>query len=315
MNRNQFLFVLIAEAGLCATVSLLCLPAADFLPAALAFPFGLIGAGLRRLALLGPAGNTLAWMLFAALGVIPIWFFLRKKTQEGIRLEDWLLVVISAGVVFTLWLAVNPTWAARLFPERTGSAMMAIAGSLLWSTLIAYLVLRILRAALSAERSQLWSYLRWLLHLMAVIFVAVIFGVHLSEMVGELSAFDAQAIPPVVLGFTLLRFIVVVLPWLLDIIAVFLAMEMLDHAQDPNVSGRVAVAKKLSRWSGRALTLMVLVQLLFNFLQLALIMNLPEVEITVNIPIFSIGFVLVILWAARLLEENQQLKEENDLFV
>ena len=55
--------------------------------------------------------------------------------------------------------------------------------------------------------------------------------------------------------------------------------------------------------------------MLLNIAQLLCADLLYQIHITVNIPIFAILFLLVIHVMARYIEENQKLKQDNDLFI
>ena len=59
----------------------------------------------------------------------------------------------------------------------------------------------------------------------------------------------------------------------------------------------------------------IVADILFNLLQLFFQKQLYQINYVVQVPVFSIVFVLAVLLFARYIKEMQELKEENDLFI
>ena len=76
-----------------------------------------------------------------------------------------------------------------------------------------------------------------------------------------------------------------------------------------------AAAELLARRSGAMLAVVVLTKGGFNLLQLLLAARLRQLSSVVLIPVFDVAFALAMLLLARLMRENKQLKDDNDLFV
>jgi hypothetical protein len=77
----------------------------------------------------------------------------------------------------------------------------------------------------------------------------------------------------------------------------------------------VAAAGQISKLCAVALVAMVLANIGFNLLQLLFAKSLVVINSSVQIPVFSITFVLAALLFTRLVTENKQLKDDNDMFI
>lgn len=74
------------------------------------------------------------------------------------------------------------------------------------------------------------------------------------------------------------------------------------------------VVKKISDFCTKALKIIVVSEMCLNIAQLIFRNQINQIQINTTIPIFSILFIVAILVMARFVEENQKLKQENDLF-
>jgi len=91
---------------------------------------------------------------------------------------------------------------------------------------------------------------------------------------------------------------------------------LLSELSADRYSEQTAVcAVKLSRICGLALIITVLSTVGLNLLQLVFIRKLSVVSSSVNIPVFSVAFVLAALLLSQFIRENKQLKEDNDMFI
>lgn len=75
------------------------------------------------------------------------------------------------------------------------------------------------------------------------------------------------------------------------------------------------VVKKISDFCTKALKIIVVSEMCLNIAQLIFRNQINQIQINTTIPIFSILFIVAILVMARFVEENQKLKQENDLFI
>ena len=116
--------------------------------------------------------------------------------------------------------------------------------------------------------------------------------------------------------FLFLHFAVRILPYVLDIIVVFLARKLLAAMkEDLYQEESVKLAEKLSHFCVWTLASTIGVDAVFNLLQLFFQSRLYQLEYVVAVPVFSLAFVLAVLLFAKYIREMQRLKEDNDLFI
>lgn len=77
----------------------------------------------------------------------------------------------------------------------------------------------------------------------------------------------------------------------------------------------VTAVKKLASLCKKSLVIAVLSSTGFNILQLIFHRMLLQINMIVSIPVFSIAFVLAVLLTVNYVQENQKLKQDNDLFI
>ena len=291
----------------------------------MAVPFEQIGIGLRFLSLQGSLWNALALTIYAAIGLIPIWYLLRKVQKRGFQYEDsFLLLVLSIFIFLVMYWMVNTDKITELFPiggtfgDEIGKAIL---GCTVYSVLSAYLVIRILRLFFESKIEQLNQYLRILLGVLNVIFVWIIFGSCLDSLLESIKTLKAGnvgneaelGVTYVILG---LGFMVEALPYVLNIVTVFLALKLIDvMSTDGYSEDTVIIANKLSQWCAKALAVVMLSNVSLNLIQLVLAKKLRNMNSNLSIPVVSIAFVLAVLILARMIAENRKLKGDNDLFI
>ena len=288
------------------------------------FPFEQIGWALRQLSLSGGMGNIFAIMLYVLIGLIPCMVWLILKKQRKTCKVDYLLFPISGFLFFVLYYMINP----GLFTlDVAGSGKGLLAGTF-YSVLVGYLVLRVLKKTSGAGMQSLQKGLRILLYVVMLLFVYIIvieFVVHLPEsiqMVREgnhvsdaLWEYEGVNLTMTYI-FLVLQSIVNALPYILDIFLLFLGIKAIKELLTDAYSEKaVDLMKKIGSYCKKTLAVVVVTGAVFNILQILFANQLHYISITTTIPVFSILFVIVILIMARVVEENQKLKMDNDLFI
>lgn len=326
MKRNRAVALLALEAALCVAFCLTkaSLFAADAFSAALAFPFEQIGAGLRALSLSGRFGNTAALLIYLALGTLPVGFLFYAARRRRLRVEDGLLVLLSALLFAVLYLMANPGKIGVLFslPGDIGVDMgKATLGIAAYSVLVGYAILRVLRLSFESDTNRLYRFFRVLLILLNALFVWAIFCVALGDMLDTFATLRAanagtEAGLGMTYAFNVLKFLTDAAPYALDIATVFISMKLLyEMTADRYSEAAVAAAQKLSLWCAKALVAIVLTNIGFTVLQLAFAGVLRNIDSTLNLPVISILFVLAALLFARIAAENRSLKQDSDLII
>ncbi len=342
MKRKTLWMLLILEAGVCVLLRTHQVPMTIGSTSVLAFPFEQIGLGLRALSLSGGLGNVAACILYAAVSLIPVAALAVLMLRHKARPEDGLLVLLSAALFAVLYLMVNPAIIGSLFgasalplvdqvmlggldPSLGGSAALpagkAILGTTVYSVLVGYLVLRVLRLFFAGSTEKLQKYLADLLFCMNLLFVWLAFGVGFSKMMDSIQSLGAgNTAGGQLMGMStfvlVLQFLVDALPYLLDVLVVFAALRLLDELKADRYSPEsVEAARRLSRLCGGALAATTLTNMAFNLLQLLVKRSALVINSSVEIPVFSIVFVLAVLLFARFIAQSKQLKDDNELFI
>jgi len=312
MKRKRLTAFLAVEALLLGGLTVAQAAFSRWVAAAAAFPFEQIGLLLRRLSLSGGTGNRIAIVLYVLLSLLPLLAGLWQLRRDPAA-ENWLLVLISGCLFGVLYLMINPGLIPVPLGETVGKAVL---GGTIYSLLAAWLVLRIVRQARTAEQPQLMRVLRILLVGLACVFVAEAaageLGVLLAsvEQLREKNTDGGIGLTCAVLA---LGWAVDSLPCVLNVWVLYAALDLLEAERYSEAAA--AAAELLARRSGAMLAVVVLTKGGFNLLQLLLAARLRQLSSVVLIPVFDVAFALAMLLLARLMRENKQLKDENDLFV
>lgn len=275
-----------------------------------AFPFEPLAAGLQTLASLGPVGNGLALAALVGLSLIPALFSLRHIGQREFAGEALTLLCTSAA----LFLALGAMAAPAHFSNLAGSLLpvgKAVMGGVVWSFVVLWLVLRLVRLLRHSDPDQLPTYLRRALYGLCLLFDAAI---ALSCGAGLVQAL-ASTQQPLDSIMALLRFACSTLPYVLDIAITLSAISLLDALASQNAAAATQCADRLSRRCVLALVLTAGCTAVLNGVQILFSQWLSTVSVQVTVPIVSLVFLLLILLVSRLIGENQRLRADNELFI
>ena len=236
-----------------------------------------------------------------------------------------MLLAISALLFVILYYMINPGLLSIGVP---GTGKWSL-GSTFYSVLLGYLLIRILLHYKNAVTEKFQKGLWFLLGAVNVVLVYGIFGQELANLLQTLETvqkgntgielsdgfFTFSNFTPTYV-FLFLHFAVRILPYVLDIIVVFLARRLLAAMkEDLYQEESVKLAEKLSHFCVWTLASTIGVDAVFNLLQLFFQSRLYQLEYVVSVPVFSLAFVLAVLLFARYIREMQRLKEDNDLFI
>ena len=316
---NRFKIALVAEALLCVLLTVFKVPVGDGFLTAVTFPFEQIGMGLRMLSLSGGIGNVFALLLYVVVCLLPIGGLFFIKRRRELRPEDGVLIVLSIMLFFAIYAYINPGILAGMF-HGIPAGKVVLGGSL-YSVALAYVILRILRLFHTSDAGRLQHYLAVLLGLLNVVFVYLIFGAGVAGLMGDITALQAgntgnENLLGASYVFVVLQNLVDVLPYIFDILVVFAGIKLLGNlAIDRYSDETVLAASRLSDVCGKTLRITVLVLASFNLLQLIFAKYIFNIHASLQIPLFSIAFLLAVLLVSRLYAENKMLKEDNDSII
>ncbi len=316
------------------------------------FPAGVIGNMLTALAGTGRIGFALAFTLYAALVLLPVYALVRLSARRALKAEDALIGGAAVAAAAALWprgfLRYWDTLSERLFARLAWQWLIL-------ALLVGWVVLRLLRRLSDGGTQELLKLFRVLLALAAVYFV---FAVCFSGFAELLSAIDtlragntaltasgggllsASALEPdgaalssgllplesdsaagaksLIFSYAVLalRFAAKSLPSLFAAATAYFAVGLLDTMEDGTFTKESAqYAPRLAVWCVKALKISVLFALAVNALQAMCMPLILSAGISVRLPLFELCFVLAALLGARLIASNVALKAESDLII
>lgn len=160
MKRDRIKTLLLAEALICALLALaLWLFEGDAFSVA-GFPGSAVGQGLSALAASGRFGFALAFTLYAAVILLPLYALVHIAARRELKPEDALLVLIAFAAACALfphgWTAYWSTSVEALFPRLAWQW-------LIFALLAGWVVLRLLRRFSGGDTQELLKLFRALL--------------------------------------------------------------------------------------------------------------------------------------------------------
>jgi len=320
--------VLGAEALLCILLFSLQSSFAGVFTAVMAFPFEQIGFGLRVLSLSGDFGNAVSIVIYIVIGLLPAAGFLFMSIKRKARIEDGLLVLLSVVLFAVLYLMINPSIIDVFMGGTAGRSVgKAAYGGIVYSVLCGYFILKILRIVSAGGTEKLIRYMSVMLGLLSIIFVYMIFGILYGSLLDSIAVVKTGNTGSIINSinvyptgflyiFLILQFIADALPYALNILIIFAGIQLLEEMQVNRYSTEtVTAAKRVSRLCTKALAAIILVNIGFNLIPLILAAPLRIIHVSVQIPVFPITFVLAALLLTKLVAENKELKDDNDMFI
>lgn len=317
MRHKQYGMLLIAAAVFSAVFALFA-DAGNILLSALQFPFGQIGTFLRFLSLSGVIGNLAAWLIYILLCAVPtVCCLLLARRKQAVK-ADGLLLLLTPILAVVLYKAINP-YGSFLAATSTGLQMVnGQYGAVVYITLIGWLILRTVGAFSSAEEGALYKALGIFLQLLGILFVMSAFGGCFGDALQSMEALRAanQNSGSLYLTnlFIVLRCLTDALPYLLNTVTVFIALELLSAFAE-NSEDTPRYAERLAHWCGTTLTCTVIAGICFHVAQMLFLSSLRHLDASIRFPVGSVAFLLICFIASRIIAENKALRDDNDLFI
>lgn len=288
------------------------------------FPLEQIGWGLRQLSLSGAAGNVFAIIIYLLIGALPCGIFSYLKRKGKCRRIDGMLFGLSVLLLIVMYYMINPGLLA-VSMLGIGTKML---GAAFYSVLTGYLVLRMVTETKERDLQMLQKGLRMVLCVVMLLFawsVLAEFFMNLPSVLAAVTEANTGAAdggfygaPDLTMTYLVLvlQSVVDALPNGLSVVVVFLCIRALDELIRNSYSEKaIVLVRRIAGFCKKALVTVVAAEMVFNLMQMALGSQLYQMHIRVNIPVFSILFLLVIHVLARYIEENYRLKADNELFI
>ena len=325
IKEKKLLTILAIEAAACVLFCILRYSVSGMFSSLIAFPFEQLGVGLRWLSLSGAVGNGIAVLFYFLLCISPKGIFFFFTIKQNAQKIDILLLFLSALLFFVFYYMINP----GLINTGTMDSGKWSLGSTFYSVLFGYLLVRGLLQYTEADEGKLRKGIRILLGAVDVILVYEIFGSELGSLLQNISSVRSGNTGVTVSGgyitlfelnttyvFLFLHFLIKILPCILNILVIFGARKLLDLSKEAMYQEEnIVFTEKLVRFCTLSLIITIVTDVGFNLLQLFFQNQLYQMDYVVNIPVFSLAFVLAIQMFAGYIREMQRLKKDNDLFI
>ena len=244
---------------------------------------------------------------------MPLLFLTGLGRGPAALAEKVLLSITSLMLFIALWKLAGPMEAPfDLSGAELGwdSFIKAVWGGVIWSLLILFGVLRLLELFRGGDKERLLIYQRRMLWLLCCFFTGL----------AALSAFEpvsawAEAETGTARLALCLGYVSSALPYGLDAAVTVRAMKLLDSLLAGQRAEAAKRARRLSALCCVSLGISAALPVLLNLFQLALAKELSSLSFRVELPFLSLVFVLAVLLLTRLIEENRQLRDDNELFI
>lgn len=322
MKRKSFIVFLCAELAALVGLSALTSKYPLIFSSLIAFPFEQIGRGLRFLSLSGRTGNGLALSIWVGLSALPLIPAMRNWDIKDQKMENMSLCLLSFVLFAGLFNIANPGVLFSSPFDIDKRILYAVNAIIIWSVVILCVILRLIRLYQSGGLNELLRYTKSLLYILCFLFVGVIavscgqkFAAMLASINHPMDVAMTIKKNPINAAMTVISFIAMLLPYLLDVIITFSSIQLLDMLIQKKTDGLMEAAKQLSRQCCICLGLTPMSVIILNFLQLLLSRWLSNISISAQIPLMSIAFVLGIFLICQLISENLRLQADNDLFI
>ncbi|MBQ8783577.1 MAG: hypothetical protein IJZ57_07390 [Clostridia bacterium] len=264
----------------------------------LSYPLVKMADFLGAMSLSGSIGNAAAILIYSLFCLIPVFVMLFRMKNKTFTKIDSLLVLISAVLFVVVYLLINPS---EMGLHGLGEEASMVAFSF-WSLLVGYLVLKFADIVKNTEGKRTEKLLSLVLKITGAVFVFAICS--------------AELVTTEIGIVTVLSFANTILPSIFGVLIVIYCLNVLsEFALDRYSENTLKAIEKLSSVCILALRVTVSVTALFSVLQLRFINELSNVNFSVDIPILSFGFILLVLILSNFLKDSKALKEDNDSFI
>lgn len=313
MKKNKVILFLVAEFAVLCVLQLPSVTDSESLLSGICMPLSLIGLLLGKTAASGTVGNAFAVMGYGLLCFLPLSFALKNCRNKEQRAENASLTVLSVVSAVVFPLLSNPSLLIAKLPQHTEEMMQVVQTGLcltVYSVLVCFLILRLLRLFGNADTQKLYRYADRMLCGLAALFAASAASICTQTLFTQLS--KAQSAADSFLAVIL--FAGGVFPYAADI-AVVLAVSDVLHSRQAETDVFMQKVNAVSRLCCLSLSVMVAVHTAVNILYVVLLQNVSSFSVSLSIPFVSLAFVLCVLLFARLLLENRRLNDDNALFI
>lgn len=280
------------------------------------FPFSLIGKLLTFLSQTGSVGNGFSFAILALISLIPIIPVLKTYKMKEKRLRNFILILLCPLTALVLYAFCNISFLTAVssaISSDLNENIKAVFGAAVWSGVVCVLLIEIVSKIKNAKGADVLKLAKTAAMLLSVFLVGII-------PVFELSEFFSRIDMGIGLSegyMSVLNLAENSLHYILDIAVISAGISLIDSILANKASDEISYfAHRLSKRCITSLLIIIAASFLYNFVQIILSpVVFSDIFVKIDIPVFSICFVLMILLISKLVTENKKLKEDNDLFI
>lgn len=283
----------------------------------LSFPFKQIAQLLRGMSEASDGGNVAAWIIYVMIGLLPLAWLGIKHIRKTIKLEDWLLPVISGLIWYVLYININPAlfW-GELRSFSLYEPRMATAGGMVYSAITVYIVFKLVRWIRGGNMELIGKC--FTIFTVVTSIMLLIGGI--SEVQKIIDGFATRFYPDtelaVKLAVTLLAIADVVTPAItLIVVLVYVRKAIKEYTVNGMSDELLECVKGLEKKTTLTLVVCMLVNMSYNVLQLVMCKYILATNIMVYLPVMELISLVGIMIVSKLVLESKRVKEENELFV
>lgn len=315
--------LLIVEAIICILVCVLGGRDLNFTSELLAFPFKAMAIGLRELSFLGGIANIFAWVIFTLVCSVPIIILVVRIIKKRFAVEDSLLAVIGLIMTLSLYqmININTMISEIIVPIEDLGVMYCVLGAIAYSIIAAYVIIKIVRKFVKANKEKLKIYFNNVLFMVNVIVILASLGFSLNELLIKLSAWPV-GMPEISESITITK-VFLIMEYAIEVIInlmvvgiIILVQGLIDKINIDNISDEIVKrAKLISNCCIVTIVIHGVLNILYNGLQYVFIKKLFEVKGVVSVPIVLVLAMLIIMLFTQFILDAKSIKEENDMFI
>lgn len=279
------------------------------------FPFVQIASGLRYLSLSSAVGNIVAIALYVVFCLIPMLFFVWRWVKHKLSYIDALLPITTILMFIAMYQLINPALLNNVVTKKLLTCIT------IYSVICTYLILKLIQLFQGKKLEKLCKYLTlllWVVNILLTYYIVFTGTITFTQSIKELQSANSGNIGelgPTYL-FLFLGMIVEIIPLIATIAVVLFVIRFVKHFAINRYSEQTVIStNKLSCVCKISLVATALSTMVFNLLQYAFGSRLYQINSNINIPVFSIVFVLVVLVFSQIISEGKELKDDNDSII
>ena len=269
---------------------------------------------LRNMSLAGGGQNAFAIFMFCLIGCMPLAGFIVLCIRNRKIDADYLLLGLSAALFIGIYMMINPGYVIDRNALVTSDMLDLAISSVIWSVMACYAVLRIVESIDKADSTQIVEIIKKIICVIVVFTAFVIGCVSLPELV-RTNRTNAGATPGDA-GWAVILFIFQLVNAALVIWVLIRGYRLCNSILENEYSDEtIHMAERLSKTSKSAISVMVILELSKNVLQLFIMTTLSNADFKISLPLYELIILVVVYMGVRNLAKTKAIKEENDSYI